>query len=83
MGCSCKNLGYSSADNSTESSGPIPEESEGSKGPISNLTRGHSFDTLGRNLATFCPRPKKLPEAKLKSNGLIPLLEETSRQHSI
>lgn len=76
-------MGYSSADSSTESAGPIPEESEGSKGPISNLARGHSFDTLGRNLAPFCPRPKKLPEAKLKGNGLIPVLEETSRQHSI
>lgn len=55
MGYSCKSLEHSSADNNIESAGLIPEESEGSKVPISNLARGHSFDTLGRNLVAFCP----------------------------
>lgn len=34
-------------------------------------------------MVAFCPRPKKLPGAELKSNGLIALAEDISRESSI
>lgn len=83
MGCSCKRLEDSRADSGRDSGGPGHEDPGRSKVPVNNLARGHSFDTLGRNLAVFCPCPKILPEAKLKSSRLVPLLEETARQDNI
>ena len=40
---------------------------------------------MAKNVAAFCPCPKTLPEAKLKSFGLMALAEEISRQsiHSV
>ena len=35
---------------------------------------------LTRNISAFCPCSKNLPEAKLKSFGLMVLAEEISRQ---
>jgi hypothetical protein len=45
--------------------------------------RGCSCNILVMNIATFCPSPKNLPEAKLKSFGLMSLAEEISRQPRI
>lgn len=42
-----------------------------------------SCDILVKNVAAFCPCPKNLPEAKLKSFGLVTLEKENSRQPSI
>ena len=49
---------------------------------VSMLPRNHSWDVLVKNVAAFCPCPKSLPEAKVKSFGLIPLAEEISKQGS-
>lgn len=38
---------------------------------------------LAKDVTTFCPHPKNLPEAKLKSFGLMALAEEISRLPSI
>lgn len=38
---------------------------------------------LAKNVAAFCSGPKNLPEAELKSNGLISLVEEIPRQSNI
>lgn len=40
----------------------------------------HSCKILAENLAAFCPCPKILPEAKLKSLGLMALAKEISKQ---
>ena len=47
------------------------------------LLRDCSYDILGENVTAFCPCLKSLPEAKVKSFGLIPLAEEISKQPSI
>lgn len=38
---------------------------------------------MARNLDAFCPCPKNLPETKLKTNGLICLMEKISRQYNV
>jgi hypothetical protein len=50
---------------------------------ISNWPRDNFYDILVKNVAAFCPCPKNLPEAKLKSFGLVTLEKENSRQPSI
>ena len=40
-------------------------------------------DILVRNVVAFCPCLKSLPEAKVKSFGLIPLAEEISKQYRL
>ena len=45
--------------------------------------RDHSCDILVKKVAAFCPCPKSLPEAKVKSFELIQLAEEISKQSSI
>lgn len=35
------------------------------------------------NVTAFCPSPKNLPEAKMKSFELFPLIKETARQPDI
>ena len=47
------------------------------------LPRDHSCDILVKKVAAFCPCTKILPEAKVKSFGLIPLAEEISKQPSL
>ena len=47
------------------------------------LLRDCSYDILGENVTAFCPCLKSLPEAKVKSFGLISLAEEISKQPSI
>ena len=47
------------------------------------LLRDRSCDILVKNVAAFCPCPKSLPEANVKSFGLIPLVEEVAKQPSI
>ena len=47
------------------------------------LPREHSSDILVKKVAAFCPCLKSLPEAKMKSFGLIPLAEEISKQPSL
>jgi hypothetical protein len=59
------------------------EASEVNKDSIGNWTRGHSCYILAQNLSTFCSCPKTLSEAEFKSNGLINLVEEISREYSI
>ena len=41
-----------------------------------------SCDILAKNVFAYCPCPKILPVAKLKSFELIALAEETSKQPS-
>ena len=63
--------------------GLIKEDSEKN---FSVLPRNHSCDILVNEVATFCPCPKSLPKAKVKSFRLIPLAEEISKQcriHSV
>lgn len=55
--------------------GPAQEVSEWNS--ISNGTRNHC-DVLTKNVAGFCLCLKTLPDAKLKSLGLISLAEEIS-----
>ena len=50
---------------------------------LNMLPRDHSCDILVKKVAAFCPCPKSLPEAKVKSFGLILLAEEISKQPSI
>lgn len=40
----------------------------------------HSCDILVKNVPAFCPFPKSLSEAKLKSFGLIAFVDEISKQ---
>ena len=47
------------------------------------LPRHLSCDILVKNVVVFCPCLKNLPEAKVKSFGLIPLAEEISKQPHI
>ena len=53
------------------------------EGNINMWPKEWSCDILGKILSAFCPCPKSLPEAKVKSFGLIPLAEEISKQPSI
>jgi hypothetical protein len=59
------------------------ETSEESKDFIGNCTKGHSYYILAKNFSTFCPCPETLNEDEFKSNGLITLTKEISRQPSI
>lgn len=45
--------------------------------------RDRSCDVLVKNVGAFCPCPKILPEAKVKSFKFIPWAEEISKQPSI
>ena len=47
------------------------------------LPRDCSCDILVKEMPAFCPCPKSLPEAKVKSFGLILLAEEILKQPSI
>ena len=46
------------------------------------LSRDHSCDIMVKEVVAFYPCPKSLPEAKVKSFGLISLAEEISKQSS-
>lgn len=46
---------------------------------INKWSRDHSDYILAKNAAAFCSCPKNLPEAELKSFGLIALAKEISR----
>ena len=50
---------------------------------FNRLTRDRPCDILVKKEAAFCPCLKSLPEAKMKSFGLIPLAEEISKQPSL
>ena len=50
---------------------------------ISMLPKNCSCNILVKNLAAFCSCLKSLPEARMKSFGLIPLIGEISKQPSI
>ena len=60
-----------------DSGGPAQGVSEGKS------IRGHSSTTLAKKVAAFYPFPKNPPETKLKSYGLMVLVEEISKQPSI
>ena len=49
---------------------------------FSILLTVHSSDILVTNMTAFCLCPKSLPEAMVKSFGLISLAEESSKQPS-
>lgn len=51
--------------------------------PTRNWAVGHLCNILAKNLATLGTCPKILNETEFKSNGLIYLVEEISRQHSV
>lgn len=50
---------------------------------VSNLAIEHSWDIQVNSVAIFCPCPKNLPAAKLKSSIFISLTVEISRQPNI
>ena len=47
------------------------------------LPRDCSCNILEKKVVAFCPHPKSLPETKVKSFGLSPLAEETSKKPTI
>lgn len=53
------------------------------KEQYSRLARDHPHDIVAENVAAFCSSHKNLPEAKLKSNGLISSAQEISRQSNM
>lgn len=61
---------------------PVPEVLEEKN--INMLTGDNSFDIfVKKNVAAFCPSPKYMTDAKLKSCGLSVLAEEITRQPNI
>lgn len=50
----------------------VPDGGGSERKDISNWPRYHSYNIFVKNVAAFCPCPKILPEAKLKSwiNGV-------------
>lgn len=46
-------------------------------------SKDQSCDILMKNVAGFCLYPKSLPEAKVKSLGLIVFVKEISKQSGI
>ena len=70
-----------SAKGNLDNSGTAQEVSE--RKNISKWPTGHSYDILAKNIATFSPCPRDLPEVELKSFGLTSLAGEISRQSSI
>lgn len=69
--------------NNVDHGDPAEEVSDRNNINISNWTTDHFCDILAKNIAAFYPCPKTLPEAKLKSNKLISLIVEISRQPNI
>lgn len=56
---------------------------ETSENSVSNQTRDNSCDSLAKTVVAFCPCPKNLPEANVKSFILTLLAEVVSRQPDI
>ena len=56
---------------------------EGSEEKKINMSQDSSCDILVENVTVFCPCPKGLPEAKLKSFGLTALAADISKQPTI
>lgn len=56
---------------------PAQDVSEGNANSV--WARGHSCDSLTKNIPAFCSCPENLHEAEFKSNGLMFLAEEISR----
>lgn len=50
---------------------------------VSNQTRDNSCDSLAKTVVAFCPCPKSLSEANVKSFVLTLLAEVVSRQPDI
>lgn len=76
MSCSSWSLKESNAE-STKDNGVLDERTR-----TVNWVRRHSCDIFSDKLAEMYPCHENLYEAKLKSNGLITLVEEISRQHN-
>lgn len=57
--------------------------SERNKDPISKSARGHSCDTLVKNLTEFCLHPENLHEAEFKSNRPINIVGGISGRYNI
>ena len=66
MGHASRNM--EDAESSVNYGAPAQEVSEKN---IIQWCRDHSCDILSKNVIDFCPCPKNLPEAKLKSFGLM------------
>lgn len=81
MSCSSSILKETNSESNEDSGGLDHEVSEGNTNSI-NWDRSHSYDILSNNLAEMCPCQENLYEAKLKSNGLITLMEEIPRQYN-
>lgn len=80
-GHSSMNLDCRTPENTGDNGDPVQEVSEENNN--SNWVGAHSCAILAKNVAAFCPCPKNLPKAKLKSNRLISLVEAISRKHEI
>ena len=78
MGHLSRSLENNSSGSNMDYGDPVQEASEGNN--ISNRTRNHFCDILAKNVATLCPCLKNLPEAELKSFGVISFTEEILRQ---
>ena len=81
MGHNIRNMECSGTESNEDHDSPAQDVSE--KKRIRKFPRDCSCDILVKNVTTFCSCLKNLPEAKLKTFGLIALAEEISRQPNI
>ena len=77
MGHASRNMEGSGAESNGDYDGPAQYVSEGKN--TSKWPRNCSCGVLVKNVAVFCPCPNNMPEAKLKSFGLMVLAEEISK----
>ena len=73
-------MGDNNAECNVDYGSPAQETSQGNNS--GNWARDPSCEIQAKGVAEFCLCPKNLPDAKLKSFGLILLAEEISRQPS-
>ena len=67
-------------DNGTEGDFNCGDLAQVSEKNINTWPRECFYDILANNVTAFCPCPKCLSEAKVKTLGLIPFAEEISKQ---
>lgn len=61
----------------------VPAQGVSGGSNVCNWPRDHLCDSVARNVAALCLRPKNLPEAQPKRFELISLVEEILRHSSI
>jgi hypothetical protein len=66
-----------------ENKGHAHEVSIRNKDSIGNWTINHSCYNLKKSLSVLCPSPETLRKAEYNGDGIINLIGEHSKQHSI